>query len=83
MPYSLLLMPHLFAALAFAGIVFFEVILLDGVRGRFRRPGELRTKSKNTPFDEWTMRGRALLTLVDGEIVFDDRAAARRDRVAG
>jgi dihydroorotase len=47
------------------------------------RPGELRTKSKNTPFDEWTMRGRALLTLVEGQIVFDERAAARRDRVAG
>lgn len=34
---------------------------------------ELRTKSKNTPFDGWTMRGRAVLTLVDGRIVHDLR----------
>jgi dihydroorotase len=34
---------------------------------------ELRTKSKNTPFEGWTMRGRAVLTLVEGRIVHDER----------
>ncbi|HEY8517969.1 MAG TPA: dihydroorotase [Candidatus Binatia bacterium] len=34
----------------------------------------LRTKSKNTAFEGWTMRGRALVTLVDGRVVHDERA---------
>jgi dihydroorotase len=34
---------------------------------------ELKTKSKNTPFDGWTMRGRAVLSLVGGRVVHDDR----------
>jgi dihydroorotase len=41
----------------------------------------LLSKSKNTAFDGWKMRGRALVTLVDGRIVHDLRpngvAAAR------
>ena len=32
---------------------------------------ELRSKGKNTPFDSWTMRGRAHKTLVAGRVVFD------------
>jgi len=33
----------------------------------------LKTKSKNTPFLSWPMRGRALVTLVGGEVVYDAR----------
>jgi dihydroorotase-like cyclic amidohydrolase len=33
----------------------------------------LLSKSKNTAFDGWKMRGRALVTLVDGRIVHDLR----------
>jgi dihydroorotase len=33
----------------------------------------LLTKSKNTAFDGWKMRGRAIVTLVDGRIVHDLR----------
>lgn len=40
------------------------------------QPLDLYTKSKNTPFDGWTMRGRALLTLVGGRIVHDVRGAS-------
>jgi dihydroorotase len=46
-------------------------------------PAELLTKSKNTPFDGWRMRGRAVLTMVDGRVVHDLRAEAavpRRSR---
>jgi dihydroorotase len=35
---------------------------------------DLLTKSKNTPFDGWTMRGRAVLTMVDGRVVHDLRS---------
>ena len=33
----------------------------------------LLSKSKNTAFDGWKMRGRPLVTLVDGRIVHDLR----------
>jgi dihydroorotase len=34
----------------------------------------LRSKSKNTPFDEQRMQGRVLMTLVGGKVVFDRNA---------
>jgi dihydroorotase len=42
------------------------------------RREQLRTKSKNTPFEGWTMRGRAVLTIVDGRIVHDERERRAR-----
>ncbi len=44
---------------------------------------ELHSKSKNTPFEGWSMRGRAVLTMVDGRVVHDLReeiAAPRKER---
>mgnify|MGYP006300973845 FL=1 len=32
-----------------------------------------KSKGKNTPFDGQNLLGKNILTLVDGEIVFDDR----------
>ncbi|BCS94648.1 dihydroorotase [Desulfoluna limicola] len=32
---------------------------------------ELQTKSANTPFDGWTMKGRAVRTIVDGKTVYE------------
>jgi dihydroorotase len=32
----------------------------------------LQSKSRNTPFDGWTLTGRAVCTMVDGRIVFKD-----------
>jgi len=37
---------------------------------------KLRSKSRNTPFDGWKVRGRAVLTLVDGEFRYRDQRAA-------
>ena len=34
-------------------------------------PGMMQSKSQNTPFAGWTLKGRAVLTMVDGKIVYD------------
>jgi len=31
-----------------------------------------RSKSRNTPFEGWTLRGKAVLTVVEGNVVFED-----------
>lgn len=33
----------------------------------------LRSKSRNTPFDGWELKGKAVLTMVGGKVVFDDQ----------
>jgi dihydroorotase len=33
----------------------------------------LRSKSRNTPFDGWELKGKAVLTMVEGKVVFDDQ----------
>jgi dihydroorotase len=33
-----------------------------------------RSKSKNSPFQGWNMRGKAVLTMVEGRIVFNQMA---------
>jgi len=38
---------------------------------------DLQSKSKNTAFDGWKMRGRAVLTMVDGRVVHDLSAPVR------
>jgi dihydroorotase len=38
------------------------------------RAAALQSKSKNTPFDGWTLRGAVAATIVDGRIVFADEA---------
>jgi dihydroorotase len=39
---------------------------------------ELHSKSKNTAFADWKMRGRALVTIVDGRVVHDVRSSEAR-----
>lgn len=34
---------------------------------------KLRSKSKNTPFDTWEMKGKVVLTMVEGRVVYDRR----------
>jgi dihydroorotase len=34
------------------------------------RASALRSKSKNTPFDGWTLRGAVMATLVGGRVVY-------------
>lgn len=39
-------------------------------------PNRLRSKSRNTPFAGWELTGRAVLTIVSGRIVHDEREAS-------
>lgn len=39
-------------------------------------PATLRSKSKNTPFGQWEMKGRIVVTMVEGRIVYDTRVAS-------
>jgi len=36
------------------------------------RAADLRSKSKNTPFDGWTLRGGVAATIVDGRLVYSN-----------
>ena len=36
---------------------------------------KLRSKSRNTPFNGWKLRGRAVATLVDGTIRYREASA--------
>ncbi|MFM7143804.1 MAG: dihydroorotase [Alphaproteobacteria bacterium] len=45
-------------------------------------PAEMFSKSKNTPFEGWTMRGRTVFTMVDGRTVHDQRTSPARAREA-
>ena len=33
---------------------------------------QFKSMSRNTPFDNWEMKGKAVLTMVNGKIVFED-----------
>ena len=44
------------------------------------RAAELVSKSKNTPFDGWTLTGAAAATLVGGRVVFVNRGVTGADR---
>lgn len=36
-------------------------------------PDDFKSKGKNTPFQGWELKGKTILTIVDGKIVYDDR----------
>ncbi|MEW6267672.1 MAG: dihydroorotase [Thermodesulfobacteriota bacterium] len=52
-----------------------DIVLIDPTYEWVVSSATLRTKSKNTAFEGWTMRGRAMVTLVDGRVVHDERAS--------
>jgi len=51
-----------------------DLAIVDPAREWKVDSAEMFSKSKNTPFEGWTMRGRSVLTMVDGRTVHDDRA---------
>jgi len=50
-----------------------DVTVLDLERETTIRPQEFLSKSRNTPFNGWKLRGAAVLTLVAGRVVHDAR----------
>ncbi len=54
-----------------------DVTILDPSREWPVEAAGLRSKSKNSPFLGWTMKGRALVTIVGGRIVHNERRSSR------
>ena len=48
-----------------------DITLIDPVKEWVVSIGKLKSKSKNTPFENWMMKGRAVMTMVGGEIKLD------------
>jgi dihydroorotase len=51
-----------------------DLTIIDLARRCTVDAAAFRSKSRNTPFDGWTLTGCALLTLVGGRVVFDARS---------
>jgi dihydroorotase len=49
-----------------------DLTLIDPNRQFTVQADRFKSKSRNTPFDGWTLTGKAVMTIVDGKIVFDD-----------
>ena len=52
-------------------------ILAPDLRGDDRRRRAMRSKSRNTPFDGWTLRGGVAATIVGGRAVYVNEAVGR------
>ena len=50
-----------------------DLVLIDPKREWTVDAKTFASKSRNCPFDGWTLKGKAVMTLVDGRIVFDQR----------
>ncbi len=48
-----------------------DVAIVDAQQGWEVDPSRFRSKSKNTPFAGWRVKGRALATLVGGRVVYE------------
>ena len=53
-----------------------DVVVFDPQQRWTVNPKSLHSKSKNTPFAGKEMKGKAVLTLVDGRVVYDGRKAS-------
>ncbi len=50
-----------------------DITIIDPDAQWVVKPGKLRSKSRNTPFSGWKMTGKAVTTLVGGQVVFEDK----------
>ena len=50
-----------------------DVVVFDPAGAWRVNAVKLRSKSKNTPFDQWEMKGRVVLTMVEGRVVYESR----------
>ena len=49
-----------------------DVTLIDPEREWVFDAAQSRSKGRNTPFDGWKMHGKAVLTMIDGKIRYND-----------
>ncbi len=49
-----------------------DITIIDPERSYTIDAASFRSSSRNTPFDGWNMKGKAVLTMVGGKIVFQD-----------
>lgn len=49
-----------------------DITIIDPDREYVVNAENFRSLSRNTPFDEWNMKGKAVLTMVGGRVVFDE-----------
>jgi dihydroorotase len=50
-----------------------DVVVLDPNEEWVVDPTQFHSKSQNTPFGGWTVKGKVKMTLVGGRIVYDAR----------
>jgi dihydroorotase len=50
-----------------------DVVMFDATASWQVIPGQLQSKSKNTPFGGWDLVGKVMMTIVGGRIVYDKR----------
>jgi dihydroorotase len=50
-----------------------DVTLIDPNKEFTVRSAAMQSKSRNTPFDGWTLKGKAVMTIMDGRIVYRDQ----------
>lgn len=50
-----------------------DVMIFDPARAWKVAPGQLRSKSKNTPFGGWDVTGHVVLTMVGGRVVYEGK----------
>ena len=50
-----------------------DITIIDPERSYRVNADDFRSLSRNTPFDQWDMKGKAVLTMVGGKIVYQDQ----------
>jgi dihydroorotase len=55
---------------------FGDVFVFDPKAEWTYRAAETRSKSRNTPFDGWTMQGKVRWTISEGRIAYDSQGNA-------
>ena len=53
---------------------FADVVIFDPKAEWIYRARETKSKSRNTPFDGWTMHGRVRWTISEGRVVYSNPA---------
>ena len=50
-----------------------DIAVIDPDRQWVFQRGESASKSKNSPFHGWTMKGKAVITIVTGQVVWSEQ----------